>query len=150
MLFGGAGAMDYVARSLRRPTRFAWLMAMVVALGLSTDALVRHTAPAAVRRVTADAGPSSCLEAVNGTTVGAPSVRVEPVAGGGRLQRALATTRSLARSTAGFFRRMDVTSLDAWNRPLVLAWSVSSVIVLSWFAGALVRLRRIERALPAG
>ena len=147
LLLAGASAADYVARALRAPTRGLFALAMIVAVALSARALI------AARETRPDAGAAAALHegvaTLSGDVAGSTQL-VGPEEESDIVTRVFRTARAVA---AAIYRieqsatRLDVRSLDRWNGLLVGAWLLASALALWRFAGSLVRVRRIERAL---
>jgi len=144
LLYAAAMGAEYVARALRLPTRFAWIVAMTAVVALSGRALLRRgdaPRPEAATLSSPTWIPSATEAPIVGRRTTLPSAAVET---------SVARFKVIERSLGSSVSRIDVSALDRWNRVLTVGWAVASGLVLSWLLVSLVRLRRLaSRLVPS-
>jgi hypothetical protein len=144
LLYAAAMGAEFVARALRLPTRFAWVFAMTAALALSGGALFPRGAASHSALTTVNLPRSNQPNAV------APLGDHPTTLGSGAIQSSTMRFETIARSVGGSVSRIDVSAYDRWNNLLIVAWSVSSALMMAWMLVSLLRLRRLARRFSPG
>ena len=145
VLFAGAIAFEFVARTLGIPTRWVWAGAIVAVLTLSFTALTRRAPDRAAVAVE-----------VRDTMVRMPSRRPAPAVA---VQREVRAERIGIGSSTGILtridqrmeravesvRRIDISPLDRWNTALASLWLLSAAVGLLYIIFGLQRAQAMAR-----
>ena len=119
---------QHAARALRRPVRFIWVGALLVAMFLSLGRLL--LGPRAVATL--------------------PAIGTREAATPGQRPRGGADSPDSATGFASVRARLDVVSIPGWlsalDEPLLIAWALGSGMWATLLVGSAVRVRRQSRS----
>jgi bla regulator protein BlaR1 len=147
LVYAGARALELVAHALDIPTRFIWVAAIAASVALSTRQLVRLAngldvpTPSLERRIARRVRSTAPVAIVERQLE--PTAPNHPIRAA--MRAALANGIYRIAQTRGALHRVDVTPLERWNEPLLIAWFFGSAGLAGFFAIAFGRLRDMER-----
>ena len=154
LLCAGAAAAEYLARALGAPTRFVWVAAALVALGMSGSALATET------RIHPHSGrgcrPQQRQQHLDRDRAGGDPDEFERLASSRHAAKcdsqsahARAAGRGGVRLDAGRLgiARLDASRLERWNVALVAVWLAESTLATAYLILSFVSVLRIRRRL---
>jgi beta-lactamase regulating signal transducer with metallopeptidase domain len=145
LVVAAANAAEFIARATGSPTRVVWGAAFAIALGLSGQALIGSSRADGTESSRSVTPANAATRSVATSVASIARQSTEHVTRVPIQQRVADETHGAITRFERLMTAITAPAADRWNRPLIVAWLVSSSFALFYLAVSYIRLRRLER-----